>query len=923
MAVTAIFPPGTPLPVTTELYAAGDWHDVSGDVYQRAPIAITRGVSDETSTITPASVCTFTLDNRSGNYDPGNPMSAYYGTLGRGTPVRINVTAETDSFARTVSNGWGTSDSGDPWVMLNGTASDYAVSAGTATMSVAAASATRRMGTTATWADVDVAVTFSVLNATAITGGSVHPANLMLRGVDSTNYYLVDLVFNTNNTITLSVIDGSGAVVIPATDTGLTHSTTAAQSWRIRAQVEGQTFRAKLWLASGTEPAGWMITGSYSDHFGGIQVLDAPGYVGIMSWTDTGNTNTKPIVYSYSNFVLRVPRYAGNAFFAPSTDISGQDKYTSVTVGSVLRQLGQGATAVQSTLSHDIPSLANLIGYWPCEDGSSATQFASGLPSGGQPMNFTGTPQLASDSTFVGSGPLPVNNSSYWLGYTTNPLLTNTFQVRGLFKLPAAGTITTQTVLMRVHTTGSVIRWDLYYTPGGGLGVATYDNTGTLVNDTGAIGFSMDDQVPCRLAMWATKSGSNLSCQISKLSQGVGAAAGYSNFSVTGQTLNSCYAVAVGPPGNNMSSTVVGQITVESAVSDIFTFASQFNGFGGERATARMARLCGYNGIEFGWTGDKDAKVQTMGPQPPGNLLDLLTSCAASDGGVLFESRASFALMYRSAGAHMRGPAQSVVAALSRTLHQLSDAPAPTYDDQPLRNDVVVTRLNGSSFEAEQTTGPLSTAPPPNGVGVYQFPLSVNCQADSTLPDLGMWALHVGTWPEGRIPQLPLNLASTHLTSSPALWWSLLAVDVDSMISLAGQSVDTTLLLARGYTEQLNAMSYLMAINNAPGAPYLVPLLDDGASRRDSDQSFLTASINSTVTSLSVTVLDGTLWTTASGDWPFDIRIGGERMTVTAVSGSSSPQTFTVTRSVNGVAKAHTHGDQINLFTPVYYALGA
>jgi hypothetical protein len=63
------------------------------------------------------------------------------------------------------------------------------------------------------------------------------------------------------------------------------------------------------------------------------------------------------------------------------------------------------------------------------------------------------------------------------------------------------------------------------------------------------------------------------------------------------------------------------------------------------------------------------------------------------------------------------------------------------------------------------------------------------------------------------------------------------------------------------------------------------------------------------------------LWTTASGDVPFDIAVGGERMTVTAVSGTSSPQTFTVTRHVNGVTKAHTAGEDVRLWFPPIYAM--
>ena len=60
----------------------------------------------------------------------------------------------------------------------------------------------------------------------------------------------------------------------------------------------------------------------------------------------------------------------------------------------------------------------------------------------------------------------------------------------------------------------------------------------------------------------------------------------------------------------------------------------------------------------------------------------------------------------------------------------------------------------------------------------------------------------------------------------------------------------------------------------------------------------------------------------AAADLPFDVRVGvGERMPVTAVSGSTSPQTFTVTRGVNGVQLAHAAGADVRLWTPAYRSL--
>lgn len=64
------------------------------------------------------------------------------------------------------------------------------------------------------------------------------------------------------------------------------------------------------------------------------------------------------------------------------------------------------------------------------------------------------------------------------------------------------------------------------------------------------------------------------------------------------------------------------------------------------------------------------------------------------------------------------------------------------------------------------------------------------------------------------------------------------------------------------------------------------------------------------------------LWTTAAGEAPFDILVGGERMTVNAtITGATNPQTLPVTRAVNGVSKAHPIGADVRLAEPLILAL--
>ncbi|MFC8442660.1 hypothetical protein ACFUJT_31435 [Streptomyces griseoincarnatus] len=54
--------------------------------------------------------------------------------------------------------------------------------------------------------------------------------------------------------------------------------------------------------------------------------------------------------------------------------------------------------------------------------------------------------------------------------------------------------------------------------------------------------------------------------------------------------------------------------------------------------------------------------------------------------------------------------------------------------------------------------------------------------------------------------------------------------------------------------------------------------------------------------------------------FPIDVQVGGEVMTVTGISGTS-PQTFTVTRAVNGISKPHAAGASVRVHQPFVFAL--
>jgi hypothetical protein len=129
----------------------------------------------------------------------------------------------------------------------------------------------------------------------------------------------------------------------------------------------------------------------------------------------------------------------------------------------------------------------------------------------------------------------------------------------------------------------------------------------------------------------------------------------------------------------------------------------------------------------------------------------------------------------------------------------------------------------------------------------------------------------------------------------------------------------------QGTQETLNSFVFTLDWQGVPELPYETGVVADPLfAEVDTDGSTLHANITSAATSLQIDTTAASptyLWSTASADRPFDILIGGERMTVTNLTGSSSPQTATVTRSVNGVVKAQTAGEAVSLFYPTIVSL--
>lgn len=595
-------------------------------------------------------------------------------------------------------------------------------------------------------------------------------------------------------------------------------------------------------------------------------------------------------------------------------DTTGRDVWTPVEASGILRRLTQGATPLKSTLYRGYTRLATPPkAYWPCEDGADATSIASAL--GGKPMRVTfgsGGTTPASFSSFADfrcSSPIPTLGNTEWLGAVPAYVGTGNVQVFFLLHVATGAATVGQDIVNVYIAGGNVWFWRLSYAASdGGLRVEAFDSDGTVILDSGVIGYFINDKL-IRVDFNLRQNGADVDWSLNTYqvnAQVIGGTGG----TLAGRTISRCSAVRFNIGGDLGTDVAVGHVSVHSEVRSLSLLIPEVNAYAGERAGTRIARLCAEEGVALAPVGDLAATTR-LGYQLPRALVDLLREAAASDGGILYEPREPFGLAYRTRESMYR---QAARLALDYAAAHLSGI-EPTDDDRLVSNDITVQRIGGSSAQATQDAGALSIAAPPAGVGRYDEEVSLSLQADSQLPDVAGWLLLLGTVDEARYPVLSVDLTRAPYIGTP-LAAAVRALDVGDRLTVANPPPwlppDLIMQLAQGFTEILGNFTHRIDVNCAPESPWSQPAVySDGVSRYTSNGSTLAVGIDATATSLSVATPGGPLWSHADGD--FDIMVGGERMTVTNVAGSSSPQTFTCTRSVNGVVKAHLANEAVEL----------
>lgn len=940
--------------------STGEWVDITSYVYGQPgseQVTVQRGRTGEAFAVEPAQAL-FKLENTDGRFSYRNPRSPYFGLINRNTPVRVCVKPHltdtttgmadlADTFSRTVALGdsWGTADTGQTWTKSLATAANkLSVSSGSGRLLVSAANTTVRAVLDSTsWYDIDMYATFTTPVAT---GANLAPYIVTIRrDVTGGNAGIFQVTTTTAGAVQLTLFANSASALgaqigASATVSGLTHT---GQALRTRLRTAGNVFMAKCWDPAATsEPAAWAIIRSdlFSTVGSGGGSMTDPGTVAIACTAPTGNTNV-PFTAQYDDVAVTAiePRACVELTSLPVRWGKGAPTagpvWVPVAGHGILSRLQNTTEQGRSALWRFIEAnQTGLIGYWTLGEGEPA-----GVAQAEFQRPVLGT--LASQSVASGGAAVMLAVGSHatlagWLEpgvqYAASGGFLQLDRVNGPSNAGAGWSLdflraggqnssagTQETVLVNTNLNGAApSTWQLNFQDSGtSTNMVITDPNGATHSASLSASGVYDGAVHC-IRFTTAKSGANITYA----------------FYVDGTSILSGSVVAPDSGGAGMLLTPVFQVggvqTVtyghvavwDTSAPTATACADAALGYAGETVSARLTRIS--NEADIPHLISTNAG-EVLGAQPIGTTYEVMVAAAAGDQGVLLELKDANGILYYTRTSLY---SQSDTALTYTTDGHLQEPPEPTDDVLNAVNISTVTRTFASSKTAEITTGILGSANPPTGIGRKAYDPTLNLDDDDRTLRFAEWITALGTVDDSRWPVLQVGLHHMAAHGLQGVLADVIRTDAGYRVTVAGPPTflppGTVDQLTLGYTETIDQYLWTVALNCGPFAGYKVGIWNGSpgefAGRWDVSDSTLAADATSSATSLSV-ASPTTLWTTTAGDFPFDVNISGVRITVTNITGGGSPQTFTVTRSVDGFDLALATGASVRLWRPSRWGL--
>lgn len=161
-----------------------------------------------------------------------------------------------DTFTRTVVDGFGTNDTGQAYTLV-GTAADFDVASGTGTIQPTALNSDRIAVVTADRGSdrvVTVEGEFVTMPATGSLRWGIAP-----RYLDANNHYVIRLRTDVGGPMSMELLKVVGGVRTALGSVTVSGTMTAATKWKMTVSIRGSLIQARVWLLSSFDPVSYQL----------------------------------------------------------------------------------------------------------------------------------------------------------------------------------------------------------------------------------------------------------------------------------------------------------------------------------------------------------------------------------------------------------------------------------------------------------------------------------------------------------------------------------------------------------------------------------------------------------------------------------------------------------------------------------------
>lgn len=555
-------------------------------------------------------------------------------------------------------------------------------------------------------------------------------------------------------------------------------------------------------------------------------------------------------------------------------------------------------SAAYRSIQHVDASFTTLqippIAYWPFEDKSGASGASSAIadvaPLSPADVDFGG------DSSFTGSdGAARLTDTSMITASVPAYTVTGQWSVVWGCMIPSEPAA--DTVLLNAFQPNPNLTWRVTLVPGTtALKIEAINSVGSILL-TNSMGITEDFFYgqPSQYTLTTTSNGGNIDYWLSTIVGGMTgtlASVAHGNLSQ----------VTVGPsPGLNGAGFCHLAVYVDPAIEGSLIGSSLatalINAHLGEWPWVRFQRLCSEERVPYTVDASTDQDL-SMGPQQVATLSTLLADCEAVEGVAMHDAGTDILFIDGVIGNEtglLKFPARDTrdnkTTDLTLTMlpgsGHVSPGFEPVLDDVGTFNSVEVRRNGGGSVTA---TNAASAAK-----GLHVRTITVNTRNDSRLADIAGIRLQEAADRGYRYTRAQINLRNPHTLALAKDW---LALGIGSKVVIENPprqyAPDDIESFTEGIEEQLGSHHWVGVVNLSPGGNNRVAVLandvgDTGAyiGHLDWDTCVLAEDLTTTETAVDVTATP--LITTNADDFPLDVYVGGEQMTVTTVAAPASP----------------------------------